>query len=162
MSAMITRKRALLVTAALIMGLGAAAGAPAEALSAQPQMPAAVATVDSATHHVSPERTGWHVIWGPKTHSATKYWSTQDFVPDAHHLAVNYGCWGHEGAKIRAVIVRTQGKKVMVKGSYALCHDAAQHRLDLYNAQPGTSYYMRLYISGPKHAMWAKALDYHE
>jgi hypothetical protein len=49
MSAKTARKRALLSTAAVIMGVGLAAGAaPAEALTAHAQQPAAVAVVDSA------------------------------------------------------------------------------------------------------------------
>lgn len=159
MSAKTARNRALLATTAVVMGLGLAAGAaPADAVTTHAQQPAAVA---DAAHRVTPDRAGWDVLWGPKTHAATHYWSTPDFVPDRKHLAVNFGCWGHDGARMKADIVRTRDKKVMKKGGYDWCHDAAQRRLDFYNAKPGTSYYMRLYLTGPKHSMWAKASDYH-
>ncbi|MEV5958228.1 hypothetical protein AB0M11_31470 [Streptomyces sp. NPDC051987] len=162
MSSTTARNRATLAVAALLMGAGLAAGAtPADAQPARPAAHAAAATVSSASP-ATPQRAGWHLIWGPKTHSATHYWPTSDFIPDRRHLAVNFGCWGHDGAKLRAAIVRTKDKKVMATSGWDYCHDAAQRRLDLYNAAPGNAYYMRLQLSGPKHSIWAKAYDYHE
>ncbi|MEU1012316.1 hypothetical protein [Streptomyces sp. NPDC005890] len=157
------RNRAILATAAALLGAGLATGTPAEAVSIKPQQAAVTTTTlhPAAAHAPEAARSGWHLLWGPKTHTATRYWATHDFVPDTRHLAVNFGCWGHDGAKMKADIVRTRDGKVVKRGGYDYCHDAAQRRLDFNSAGPGTSYYMRLYLTGPKHSMWAKAYDYH-
>ncbi|MEV6013382.1 hypothetical protein AB0M29_42355 [Streptomyces sp. NPDC051976] len=93
------------------------------------------------------------------THTPTRYWATPDFVQ--HHsrwLATNFGCWGHDGARIKAEIVRTRDHHVMNRSAYQWCHDGHQYRLDA-TVSRGTAYYMRLYLKGPKHSMYAKAYE---
>ncbi|MFB7508624.1 hypothetical protein [Streptomyces broussonetiae] len=103
-------------------------------------------------------QTRYTQIWHG-THSAAGYWSTGDFVPHrSRWLATNFGCYGHDGAKIKAEIVRTRDRHVMNHSGYMYCNNGEQHRLDA-TVSTGTSYYMRLYVNGKKHSMYAKAYE---
>ncbi|MFE4336524.1 hypothetical protein ACFRQM_46450 [Streptomyces sp. NPDC056831] len=100
----------------------------------------------------------YHLLW-KGSHTPTHYWATHDFVPrHSRWLATNFGCDGHDGAKIKAEIVRTRDHHVLNRASYRFCDNGHQYRLDATVAK-GTAYYMRLYLKGPKHSMYAKAYE---
>ncbi|MEV5506656.1 hypothetical protein [Streptomyces orinoci] len=137
---MITRRMLGLAAAAVALGGGLASGpVAAQAAPANPQ-----------TRYVEI----WHGSHGP-----AGYWATADFVPHGTRwLATNFGCYGHDGAKIKAEIVRTKDRHVVNDSGYYYCNNGEQRRLDATIAR-GTSYYMRLYLKGPKHSMYAKAYE---
>ncbi|WP_269856060.1 hypothetical protein [Streptomyces sp. RPT161] len=142
---MIHRKGIAAAAATLALGTGLAIGAPAQAA---PNAPAA----------------GWHLLWSDSTHEAQSYWPTPDFVPDVNNLEVNFGCYGHDGATIKAQIVRTRDKHVVKTAGVneGYCNNGQQYRLDVAEKlRAGEAYYLRLTIHGKKHTMYAKAWTYH-
>jgi hypothetical protein len=132
-----------LVASAAVCSALALAGMPAQA--ATPEEP-----VDA--------QGSWHLIWGPASHSPTKYWATPDFVPQSSRLGGNFRCWGGDvdGTDIRATIVRTRDKHRMNNPTYLDC-DGSFKKVEITNARSGEAYYMRLELKGKAHTIEAKA-----
>ncbi|MEV4434691.1 hypothetical protein [Streptomyces sp. NPDC049585] len=104
---------------------------------------------------------GWHMLFD-QPHGPTNKWSTPDFVPDRGNLHIVYGCYGHDGAKIKAEIVRTKDRKVVGRSNGSdWCADGAEKKVTTGNVRAGDAYYIRLKISGPKHSLYARAFDSH-
>ncbi|MFI9724434.1 hypothetical protein ACIHFE_33205 [Streptomyces sp. NPDC052396] len=141
------RKSIAAAAATLALGAGVAVAAPAQA---------AQSSADSAQYQ------GWHLLWSG-SHAQAKSWSTPDFVPDMNNLSVNFGCYGHDGEKIRAQVVRTSGRVAMTGWTgWVYCHDGEQQRLDVPRVRAGEAAYIRLQEQGPHlHSMYAKAYTYH-
>lgn len=120
-------------------------------------MPAQAATQEAPVE----AQASWHLIWGPASHSPTKYWPTADFVPQSSVLGGNFRCWGGDadGTDIKAALVRTRDKHVMTTSNYFDC-DGSFKTVRINNARSGEAYYMRIYLRGKAHTIEAKAYYY--
>jgi hypothetical protein len=117
-----------LVASAAVCSALALAGMPAQA--ATPEEPVEA-------------QASWHLIWGPSSHSPTKYWATADFVPQSSVLGGNFRCWdGGDGTDIKAALVRTRDKHVMTTSAYFDC-DGSFKTVRINNARSGEAYYYR-------------------
>ncbi|WP_370421942.1 hypothetical protein AB8O64_27560 [Streptomyces sp. QH1-20] len=137
-----TRKSLVLAMAAVALGSGLAVATPAA--QAEPSSKPAV-------------QASWVLIWGPVSHAPTKYWATADYVPRSKVLGSNARCWGGEdGTDLRIDVVRTSDKKVVKKGGWGRCNGGWMN-INMSDARPGTSYYMRIYLRGKAHTIEARA-----
>jgi hypothetical protein len=155
------RTRVVIATAAVLMGAGLATGAaPADALASGHQPTRQVAEAGTPRQEAV-ARSGWEALWHPEfaKHTPTHYWATKDFIPNTRKLGVSFGCYGHDGAEIRADVVDTSTKKVVGRGSYDYCNNGQKHSLYV-GVRTGRAYYMRIYEIGPKHSLWAAAYDW--
>ncbi|MFD9791435.1 hypothetical protein ACFWXK_10845 [Streptomyces sp. NPDC059070] len=133
------------------------AGPAAEAAPAH--APAASQHTAAGPANTAAAKGSWHLIWGPQSHRPTKYWATPDFVPRSGTLGVNARCWnGGDGTKYKIDIVQTQGKKVVKKGGWGYC--TGGWMTVKASVKSGSSYYMRIYLSGKAHTVEAKASYY--
>ncbi|MGD3112067.1 hypothetical protein [Streptomyces sp. YGL11-2] len=140
------RKSIALAAATLALGAGLAATAPS-AQAAQSAVPV--------------RAQGWHLLFSD-THTPAFGWRTKDFVPDVNNLGVNFGCYGEDGQRIAADIVRTSDGNVMASSPHHYCQGGHQWEVDAGNVRAGTSYYVHLYQTGlHKHSMYVRAYDYH-
>ncbi|MES4907144.1 MULTISPECIES: hypothetical protein [unclassified Streptomyces] len=153
---MIIRKSLAVTTAALALGSGIAVAAPA-AQAEQSSHATTVSKAATAKDDASLQARHWRRIWGPQSHTPTKYWATPDFVPRSNQLGAQARCWGgDDGTRIKVDIVRTRDKKVIKHGVWKSC-DGRFKATDTNGARGGTSYYMRVYLKGHKHTIEAQA-----
>ncbi|WP_369214023.1 hypothetical protein [Streptomyces flavofungini] len=154
------RRSLALATATAALGGAVAVAAPAAQAEPAQQPPAkqSAQLAEARTNDAASARASWHLIWGPRSHTPTKYWATPDFVPRSGTLGVNARCWnGGDGTKYKIDIVRTRDKKVVKKGGWGYCNGGWMTVKTA--AASGTSYYMRIYLTRA-HTVEAKAYYY--
>ncbi|GHE96224.1 hypothetical protein GCM10018785_71500 [Streptomyces longispororuber] len=149
------RTQIALATATVALGSGLAVTAPA-AQAQPPSQPNSTTVVDGQNQAAA----RWHQIWAGR-HGPANKWSTHDFTPHTRNLSVHFGCYGHDGAKLRAELVRTRDKRVIKRSGSGFCADGRTQFLNA-TVSGGTSYYLRLqFTRGPKHSMYARVYDKH-